>query len=88
MSAENILLSPKKGQIGTLRDPKHEVLGNEVPHGPSLEPSAPKLNPTIPEDNITIREDYRKKIELKHQKTISIGEAKHLATSSLSSKAV
>ena len=45
MSAENILLSPKQGQIGTLRDPKHEVLGNEVPHGPSL----------------TIREDYRKK---------------------------
>ena len=61
MSAENILLSPKQGQIGTLCDPKHEVLGNEVPHGPSLEPSAPKLNPTIPEDNITIREDYRKK---------------------------
>ena len=88
MSAENILLSPKQGQIGTLCDPKHEVLGNEVPHGPSLEPSAPKLNPTIPEDNITIREDYRKKIELKHQKTISIGEAKRLAASSLSSKAV
>ena len=61
MSAKNILLSPKQGQIGTLRDPKHEVLGNEVPHGSSLEPSSPKLNPTIPEDNITIREDYRKK---------------------------
>ena len=61
MSAENILLSPKQGQIGTPRDPKHEVLGNEVPHGPSLEPSAPKLYPTIPEDNITIRKDYRKK---------------------------
>ena len=44
--------------------------------------------PTIPEDNITIREDYRKKIELKHQKTIEIGEAKHLAISSLSSNAV
>ena len=29
-----------------------------------------------------------KKIELKHQKTISIGEAKHLAISSLSSNAV
>ena len=62
MSAENILLSPSgQEQIGTLRDPWHEVLGNEVPHGPSLEPSAPKLYPTIPEDNITIREDYRKK---------------------------
>ena len=62
MSAENILLSPSgQEQIGTLRDPWHEVLGNEVPHGPSLEPSAPKLYPTIPEDNITIRKDYRKK---------------------------
>ena len=61
MSAENILQSPKQGQIGTLSDPKHEVLENEVPHGSSLEPSAPKLNPTIPEDNTTIREDYRKK---------------------------
>ena len=58
-------------------------LGNEVPHGPSLEPSAPKLYPILQFGKI-----IEKKIKLKHQKTISIGEEKHLAISNLSSNAV